>query len=120
MSDAVSFFFLVQTATLVVASVLLAYPVVAYARNVAYTRGLVLLSTAFVVVTATYVAAFSFHAPVVSAALDLLAASLAALGTWEFARPFVRTGDEMEVADPETESTATREASGGFESAGDD
>lgn len=119
MSELVTFLFLTQTATLVIASLLLAYPVLAYARNVAYTWGLVLLSAAFFVVTATYVTTFFFHAPVVSGVLDLFGATLAALGTWRFARPFVRVGDEMEVTTP-AESTATDGATGGFEGAGDD
>ena len=103
-----------QTTTLVIASLLLLYPVVAYARNVAYTRGLVLLAGAFLVLMSTYVAAFVFHMDTVSAALDLLAAVLAAGGVWQFARPFVRLDDGS------VETTAIDEATGGFESAGDD
>lgn len=114
MSDLVSFVLIAQTTALVAASLLLAYPVVAYARNVAHTRGLVLLSGAFLTLTATYVASFVYRMAVLSAALDLLAALLAAAGMGEFARPFVRA-DDREVETPTVEA-----ASGGFESARDD
>lgn len=103
-----------QTTTLIAASLLLVYPVVAYGQNVAYTRGLLLLASAFLVLMTTYVASFVFHMSLVSAVLDLTAALLAAVGVWEFARPFVR------FADREFEAPTVDETSGGFESAGDD
>lgn len=116
----VSFVLIAQTTALVIVSVLLAYPVVAYARNVAHTRGLVLLSAAFLTLTVTYVASFVYRTSAVSAALDLLSALLAAAGTWEFARPFVRA-DDRDVGTVETIETAAGEsAAGGFESARDD
>ncbi|WP_435178327.1 hypothetical protein [Halorussus sp. AFM4] len=114
MTDLLSFVFVAQTATLVVTSLLLAYPVVAYARNVAYTRGLLLLASAFFVVTAAYTAAVLFHNSLVSEALDLAAALLAAAGTWQFARPYVRLDDEG------VETPTVPDPTGGFESAGDD
>lgn len=114
MTDLNTVVLIAQTTTLVIASLLLLYPVVAYARNVAYTRGLVLLSGAFLVLTSTYVVSFVFHADTVSAALDLLAALLAAGGVWQFARPFVR----LDAGSVET--TAVDQATGGFESADDD
>ncbi|WP_135828516.1 hypothetical protein [Halorussus halobius] len=120
MSDLVSFLFVAQTATLVIASALVAYPVVAYARNVAYTRGLALLSASLFVLTATYVVTFFYHRPVVSGALDLLGALLAALGTWEFAEPFVRVGGDGLDATAADGSTATEQSAGGFEGARDD
>lgn len=113
MTDIVAVVVIAQTAVLVAATALLAYPVVAYARNVAHPRGLLLLAGSFGTLTATYVATFVFSAPVVSSALDLLSAVLAALGTWEFARPFVRFDDDVET-------TTVSGATGGFESAGDD
>lgn len=114
MSDLVSFVFIAQTTMLVITSCLLVYPVVVYARNVAYSRGLLLLAGAFFVVTATYVANYWLGRPFVSGLLDLLAAVLAAAGAWQFARPFVRVdGDEVETP-------TVGDATGGFESAGDD
>ena len=114
MKDLFSFVIIAQTTTLVIACLLLAYPVVVYARNVAYTRGLLLLSGAFFVVTAAYASAVVLDNSLVSEVLDLTGALLAAAGTWEFARPHVRLdGGEVEtptVGDP----------TGGFESAGDD
>ena len=109
-----TFVLITQTTTLIAASLLLVYPVVAYGQNVAYTRGLLLLAGAFLVLMTTYVASFVFHLSLVSAALDLTAALLAAVGLWEFARPFVRFGDR------DFEAPTTGETSGGFESAGDD
>lgn len=114
MSDLVSFVFIAQTTMLVITSLLLAYPVVAYARNVAYTRGLLLLAGAFFVVTTTYVTTFWLDMPVVSGVLDLLGALLAAAGAWQFARPFVRFDGGS------VETTATDGVTGGFESAGND
>jgi uncharacterized membrane protein YgdD (TMEM256/DUF423 family) len=113
-SDITSFVFIAQTTILVIATVLLAYPVVAYARNVVYTRGLLLLSGSFLILTFTYVVSFVFHLPVVSGALDLASATLAAFGVWQLARPFIR----FDGGDIET--TTVSETSGGFESAGDD
>lgn len=109
-----TFVLIAQTTTLVAASLLLVYPVVAYGQNVAYTRGLLLLAGAFLVLMTTYVASFVFHLSLVSAALDLTAALLAAVGVWEFARPFVRTSDRG------FETPTADEATGGFESAEDD
>lgn len=109
-----TFVLIAQTTTLIVASLLLVYPVVAYGQNVAYTRGLLLLAGAFLVLMMTYVASFVFHLNLVSATLDLTAALLTAVGVWEFARPFVRFGDS------EFETPTTEKTTGGFENAGDD
>lgn len=115
MSEFASFVFIAQTMALVITSVLLAYPIVAYAQNVAHTRGLLLLSGAFLVLMFTYVTSFVFQSPVVSSVLDLISATLAALGIWQFARPFVRfDGGEVET------TTVSETTSGGFENAGDD
>lgn len=114
MSNLVSFLFLAQTTTLIITSLLLAYPVVAYSRNVAYTRGLLLLSTSFFLLTTTYVLSFIFDYPIISSVLDLIATVLAAFGTWQFARPFV------DIGDGNVQMSTTNEATGGFESAGDD
>lgn len=114
MSDLVSFVFIAQTTIMVIASVLLVYPVVAYAHNVAHTRGLLLLAVAFLTLTVSYVAAIPFDMTLVSALLDLTAALLAAAGIWRFARPFVRLDDDN------VETAAVGDVTGGFESAGDD
>ncbi|MFC7080556.1 hypothetical protein [Halorussus caseinilyticus] len=114
MSDLLSFVFIAQTTMLVITSALLVYPVVAYARNVAHTRGLLLLAGAFLTLTVSYVASVPFGMTLVSSALDLAAALLAAAGVWQFARPFVR----LDGGDVET--TGVADTAGGFESAGDD
>ncbi|USZ68368.1 hypothetical protein NGM10_01185 [Halorussus salilacus] len=112
--DLVTFAFIAQTATLVIASALLVYPVVAYAHNVAHTRGLLFLSGALLAITVSYVAGIVLELSVASAAFDLASALLAAAGIWQFARPFVR------FEDPELDTETVERASGGFESAGDD
>ncbi|WP_158056895.1 hypothetical protein [Halorussus halophilus] len=122
MTDLASFFFLAETTAMVVASLLLVYPVVAYARNVAYTRGLLLLAASFLTVTVSYVVWAIFHMNVLSSALDLLAAVVTAAGIWQFARPFVRFGDETFETRPSPEKIeeTNSEATGGFDSARDD
>ncbi|MFC4450141.1 hypothetical protein [Halorussus aquaticus] len=114
MSDLVSFVFIAQTTMLVITCVLLVYPVVTYGRNVAHTRGLLLLAGAFFALTVSYVTAVAFGMTLVSSVLDLTASLLAAAGIWQFARPFVQF-DEGTV-----ETTAVGDTTGGFESAGDD
>ena len=114
MTDLVTFAFIAQTTALVIASLLILYPVATHAHNVAHTRGLILLSAGFLTLTVSYVAWVVFDMGVESAALDLAAALLAAAGIWEFARPFVRFGDT------EFETPTIDEASGGFENAEDD
>lgn len=121
--SAVSFVLIAQTTALVIVSLLLAYPVVAYARNVAHTRGLLLLSGSFLTLTVTYVASFVYQMHAVSAAFDLLSALFAGAGSWEFAKPFVRS-DDREVETPTVRSGSGEDpagnATGGFESARDD
>lgn len=114
MSDVTTFVMIAQTSVLIIVSLLIVYPVVAYSRNVAHTRGLLLLAGSFMVLTFTYVASYFFHMDTTSAVLDLTAAILAALGSWQFARPFVRFGGG------EVGPTEPTNATGGFESAGDD
>ncbi|WP_135826221.1 hypothetical protein [Halorussus ruber] len=115
MSDLVSFVFIAQTTMMVITSALLVYPVVTYAQNVAHTRGLLLLGGAFLALTVSYVCAIPLGMSLASAVLDLVSAALAAVGLWQFARPFVRfDGGEVET------TTAVTDSSGGFENAGDD
>lgn len=114
MNDLVALVFIAQTTAYVVASLLLVYPVVAYAQNVAHTRGLLFLAGSFLILTVSYVVWVVFEMVLLSSVLDFASAVLAAMGVWQFARPFVRFGDE------ELETPTVRESSGGFESAGDD
>ncbi|WP_162224164.1 hypothetical protein [Halorussus salinus] len=122
MSDLNSFVFVAQTTMLVLTSALLVYPVVAYARNVAHTRGLLLLGGAFLSLTVSYVASVPLGMSLVSSAFDFVASVLAAAGVWQFARPFLRL-DGHEVGRPTGDGTPDDDpddATGGFESAGDD
>ncbi|WP_276301126.1 hypothetical protein [Halorussus lipolyticus] len=115
MNNFVSLVFIAQTTMMVLTSALLVYPVLAYAQNVAHTRGLLLLSGAFLALTVSYVAAIPLGMTLTSAVLDVVSALLAALGLWQFARPFVRfDGGEVEATVTVTDS------SGGFESAEED
>jgi len=118
-SDLVALAFVAQTTALVVASLFLAYPLVAYGHNVAHTGGLAFLTGAFVATTASYVAFSVFDLGLVSAALDLLAALSLAAAMWAFARPFVRF-DDTDPEAPSVRELATSspdEPTGGFESA---
>lgn len=93
-TDVITAAFVVQTVTLSVVTVALAYPVVAYSQNVAHTYGVVLMSIAFGLMTVSFVltgfVGYSWTVQVV-----ILAASLFALAaTWSFARPFLRFVDD--------------------------
>ena len=114
MTDFATFAFFAQTTALVIVSLLLLYPIVAYAQNVAHTRGLLLLAGSFLTITVSYVVWVILEMTLVSTVLDLTAAVFLAMGVWQFARPFVRFGDEK------LETPTVRDTSGGFESAGDD
>jgi len=80
-----------QAVVLLVTSLLLVYPVVAYARNVAYTEALVSLALAFFTVTLVGVLDFVFHATTAANVLRLLGGALALIGVWLFARDFIET-----------------------------
>ena len=121
----------VQTATLVAASLLLVYPVYAYAQNVAYTEGLVALAIGLLLVTVANLLSFvpaatvrravpgvSLHPLVWMSLLNLAAGISATVGVYFFAREFLPTGGETEHASP-GEHSAGRAATGGFETAGE-
>jgi hypothetical protein len=78
-----------QTALLLITSGLLLYPVVAYARNVAYTEGIVFLALAFFATTAVGVLDFVFGATTVANGVRLLGAAFGLVGVWYFSRDFV-------------------------------
>jgi len=101
--------FLAHTVVLVVASLLLLYPVVAYAWNVAYTTELLLLMTAFLFLAGGYVGSLLMASGAVSNAFDLTAASAAFVAVWRLATQVTHTGSE----DVGFESTPER-VEGGF------
>lgn len=81
---------------LLLVSVIIVYPLFAYARNVAYTEGLFLLASGFFLVTAVTVFEVVFPADAVADALRVPAAVAALTGTWYFARDFVDVhGDDV-------------------------
>jgi|GEM_PF-1035850 hypothetical protein len=112
----------IQIAALLAASLLLIYPVVAYAQNVAYTEGLVGLAVGFFLLTISNTFGFLIDYDVVAPALDSSAAVrsvlnfgasvTATIGIYYFARQFIDTRSE----DFERSST---ESSGGFDDADD-
>jgi len=112
----------VQMAALLAASLMLVYPVLAYARNVAYTEGLVGLAVGFFLLTFSNLFGLLVDNDVLAPALDSsagvrsivnLGASVCALvGIYHFARQFVDTDD----ADFDSSTT---ERTGGFDDADD-
>lgn len=87
---------LAQAAVLLVTSVLLIYPVVAYARNVAYTEGFVFLALSFFSVTAVGVLDFVLDTTTAANLVRLVGAVLALIGVWFFARDFIRISHDSE------------------------
>lgn len=121
----------VQTAALLAATLLLLYPVIAYAQNVAYTEGVVGLAVGLALVSLSNLVGFlpeptvrtavplvSPHPIVVTSALNLLAGLSATVGVYFFAREFLpgRDGPDRRFDDGDGEG----EASGGFETAGEE
>lgn len=112
----------VQIAALLAASLMLVYPVVAYAQNVAYTEGLVGLAVGFFLLTFSNLFGLLIDNDVLAPALDSslgvrsmlnLGASICALvGIYYFARQFIDT-DDADFEESTTEST------GGFDDADD-
>lgn len=105
----VTLILLAHTAILVVASLLLAYPVVSYSWNVAYTREIQLLSISFVLLAGGYVAGMIFQLDVASNGFDLASALIAFWAMWRLATRFVAP----EEADVVIESMG-QESEGGF------
>ncbi|WP_227130997.1 hypothetical protein [Halorubellus salinus] len=111
-----------QIAALLAASLLLVYPTVAYAQNVAYTEGLVGLTTGFVLLTVSNTVGLLIENDLIAPAVDSsagitsilnLGASVAAtIGIYYFARQFIQTNAaSFEATEPE--------GSGGFDDADD-
>jgi len=111
---------IVQIAALLAASILLLYPTIAYAQNVAYTEGLVGLATGFVLLTVSNTLGFLIDNDVIAPAIESTAAIrsvmnlgasvVATIGIYYFARQFVQTtATGFETTD--------EEPSGGFEDA---
>lgn len=106
MMSIVTVILLVHTAVLVVASLLLLYPVISYAWNVAYTREIQLLAVSFVLLAGGYVAGMVFRSDVASNALDLVSALVAFWAMWRLATRFVQPEDaevSFESMDMESE-----------------
>lgn len=112
----------IQIAALLAASILLAYPTVAYAQNVAYTEGLVGLITGFVLLTISNTVGLLIendllapaieHSVAITGILNLGASVAATIGIYYFARQFIRTdAASFEATEPE--------GSGGFDDADD-
>ncbi len=90
MSAVITYVVFASTAALLLTSALLVYPVVAYARNVAYTEGVVFLALAFFLITIVAVADFIFGMRLVANLARLGGAACGFAGIWYFARDFVQ------------------------------
>lgn len=86
-----------HTAILVVASLLLLYPVVSYAWNVAYTEELLLLAASFVFLAVAYVTGFVLELSLVSSAFDLGSAVCAFTAMWRLGTRFVDREEEVTI-----------------------
>lgn len=90
MSAIITYAVLASTTALLLTSALLVYPVVAYARNVAYTEGIVFLALAFFLITIVSVTDFVLGMRLVANLARLAGAACGFAGVWYFARDFVQ------------------------------
>lgn len=88
----------VQTAALGVTSLLLAYPLVRRSHHVVHRRGFLSLSGGFFVLTVGYIVGLVSPGPL-QRLVFLAAAMLGLLGSWYFARPFLRLEDDSGALD---------------------
>lgn len=95
-SDLVTGVWAAQTATLVVAGVLLVYPLLRYDQNVKHPHAVRAMGGAFYLLVIGYSAETILGFPTVGGAFVFAAAAVGALGSWYFARPFVlREGSDV-------------------------
>lgn len=80
---------IVQTIILLVASLLLLYPVIAYAWNVAYTVEILFLAASFIMIAGAYVTGIVVELPVISGVLDLGSATASFWAMWRLADRFI-------------------------------
>lgn len=104
---------LLAVLTLLVTSLLLVYPVVRYASNVAHTAGLVALSAAFLLLTVAAVDGFLFGRSVRVSAAVLFASLAALVGTVSFARPFLALPAWSSASSDDPEPAAFEDGFGG-------
>lgn len=112
--NAFELLYFAQTALLLLGSALLLYPVLAYARNVAYTEGVLALSLSLFLLTGSYVLGALGTALWIRNGVSLVSAIVATVGVWFFARSFVDLETDRSRTDDVPDTT------GGFDSAGDD
>ena len=129
MATLVELGFLLNAVLLLVTSLLLVYPLVTHAQNVAYTEGFVLLALSLFVFTISYVmGVLRLWTLPGRTGLHFVAAALLAAGVWQFAREFVALDDSRGVAtfDPANDAFEGEPASSddafteGFDDADDD
>ncbi len=90
MSTFLTIYVLAATAALMLTSLLLVYPVFAYARNVAYTEGIVFLALAFFMITVVAVSDFLLELRLLANVARLAGAVSGFVGIWYFARDFIQ------------------------------
>ncbi len=98
MTDPLTYAVLAYSGALVVTTLMLIYPVVAYARNVAYTEALVSLALAFVMITVVALSDFVFELRLLANAARFAGALFGLVGIWFFAREFVHL-DDLDLED---------------------
>lgn len=108
---------LLDALTLTVTSLLLIYPVVRYAANVAHSRGFLALAAAFLLLTVAAVDGLLFGASLRVSVFVFLASVCALAGTASFARPFcslpTRLTEDPSHSDPEPAAFEARFDRGG-------
>jgi len=103
MATLVELGFLLNAVLLLVTSLLLVYPLVTHAQNVAYTEGFVLLALSLFVFTLSYAfGVLRLWSLAGRTSLHFVAAALLAAGVWQFAREFVALDDSLGVASLDT------------------
>ena len=95
---------LLNALTLTVTSLLLIYPVVRYAPNVAHTRGFLALALAFFLLTVGAIDGLLFGASSRLSAVVFTAAVCSLAGTASFARPFCSLPDWLDKTDDTTQA----------------
>ena len=99
LSEVAHVLFLFNAAVMFTMSVVLVYTVLAYARNVAYTEGIVLLALSFLSVAVVILLDFFLEMGTLANAVRLSGSCFALAGVWFFARDFVRVGTDSGYMD---------------------
>lgn len=89
----------VQTTAMILAALLLAYPLVRYSRNVAYTEGMVSLAIGFFGLAAGWVVLLFTDYVILYRTLVVCAALFGLVGAMYFALPFIHIEDQYDQSE---------------------